>query len=152
MELQPILLPALASAIGTPLLIYILGCIFRLDGKANIYSDYSDDEAIRRNKSAYNLVGVLFLVGLIVPISFYELLDINENSAWPVALGFIFSVAAPVAFLKIRKIRGGPGFDEFFRYGEIKEGVSRKVQLLLFWVWVLVAFVVACVAIYQSVA
>ncbi|MEQ6885235.1 hypothetical protein [Salicola sp. Rm-C-2C1-2] len=146
MELDNILLPALVSAIGTPLIISILSRLFRQKVKITTYTDY---ETIRRKKTAYKIVGILFLFGLVAPIGFYDLLAISEDSAWPVALGWSFSVMAPVIFLRLRYVRKGFGVDEFFRYGEIEDGIPRGTQVFLFGVWVLASFVVSCFALYQ---
>lgn len=149
MEIQAVVFTVLVSGIAPPLIVYILARMLRFSANP---SGLTDDEVIARNKSANKIVGALFLLGLIVPVSFYELFDIDENTAWPAALGFSFAVAAPVAFLKFREIRGGPRFEEFIRYGEIKDGVPRKGQLILFVFWVLVGLVAVSAALYQSIA
>jgi len=149
MEIQAEVFTVLVSGIGTPLIVYILARMFRFGANP---AGLTDEGVIARNKLAYKLVGALFLLGLIVPVSFYVLFDIDENTAWPVALGFSFAVAAPVAFLKFREMSGGPRFEEIIRYGEIKDGVPRTGQLILFVFWVLVGLVAVSAAIYQSIA
>jgi hypothetical protein len=45
---------------------------------------------------------------------------------------FLLSVILPVGYLGLRKFRGGPGFNEFLRYGELKDGWPRTWQIAVF--------------------
>lgn len=148
MEAQAVIFTVLVSGLGTPLLVFVLARIFKFGSNP---AGRTDEEIITRNSSAYQVVGALFLLGLVVPISFYALLDIDENAAWPAALGFSFSVAMPVLFLKVREIRSGVKFEEIIRYGEITDGVPRKGQIILFVFWILVALAAVGFAIFQSI-
>jgi len=149
MEAQAVIFTALVSGLGTPLLVLFLARIFKFGSNP---ADRTDEEIITRNSVAYKMAGALFLIGLVVPNAFYVLIDVDENAAWPAALGFSLSVAMPVIFLKIREVRSGIKFEEIVRYGEITEGVPRKGQLIVFTFWMLVALVAVGCAIYQAVA
>lgn len=149
MEAQAVVFPVLASGIGTPLLVFILARIFKFGSNP---AGQTDEEIIARNSLAYRTVGALFLLGLVAPISLYALLDVDENAAWPAALGLSFSVAIPVVFLKVREIRSGIKLEEIVRYGKITDGVPRKGQLVLFIFWILVALVAVGCAIHQAIA
>ncbi len=149
MEAQAVIFTVLFSALGTPLLVFVFARIFKFGSNP---AGRTDEEIITRNRVAYKIVGALFLTGLLVPNTFYALIDVDENAAWPVALAFSFSVAMPVIFLKVREIRSGVKFEEIVRYGEITDGVPRKGQLIVFIFWILAAVVAVGVAVSQSVA
>lgn len=149
MEAQAVVFTVFFSALGTPLLVLVLARIFKFGSNP---AGRTDEEIITRNRVAYKIAGALFLIGLLVPNAFYALIDVDENAAWPVALGFSFSVVMPVIFLKVREIRSGIKFEEIVRCGEITDGVPRKGQLIVFTFWVLAALAAVGVAIYQSVA
>ncbi len=148
MEQQDILWPLLGGAIGTPLITIVLRRAFPSRKDTTLLPD---ELIIRRNESAYKHVTVLFLISLVAPLPFYELFEISEQNAWPTALGFLSAVFTPLIFLYVRHLIGGPGINEFLRYGELKEGVSRGAQLLLFGIWLTAALTITCIAIYQSI-
>jgi hypothetical protein len=147
MEAQEVILTVLFSGLGTPLVVFVLARMFTFGSNP---TGLTDEEIITRNSAAYRIVGALFLLGLCVPISLYALLDIDDNAAWPAALGFSFSVVMPVVYLKVREIRSGVKLEEIVRYGEITDGVPRKGQLIVFIFWILVALVAVGCAVYQS--
>ena len=108
------------------------------------YMDVIRDQAIvERNATAYKVVSGLFLGSLIIPTSFYYLFGVDDNEAWPAVTGFLLSAILPVGYLSLRKFRGGPGFNEFLRYGELKDGWPRKWQISVFAFWLV--FVAAAV-------
>ncbi len=148
MEQQDILWPLLGGAIGTPLITIVLRRAFPPKKET---TQLPDELIIRRNESAYKHVTVLFLISLVAPLPFYELFEISEQNAWPAALGFLSAAFTPLIFLYVRHLIGGPGINEFLRYGELKEGVSRGAQLMLLSVWLTAALTITCIAIYQSI-
>jgi hypothetical protein len=78
MEAQAVIFSVLGGGLGTPLLVYILARFFKFGGNP---AGRADEEIIARNRLAYRIVGALFLLGLVVPISFYALLEVDENAA-----------------------------------------------------------------------
>lgn len=108
----------------------------------------ADDEAIlQRNATAYRVASALFVGSLFVPVVIYQFGGIGENAAWPAVLGFTLSVAVPVGYLWLRELRGGPGFEELLRYGELKDRYPRKLQIAIFWLWVIFACAVIVLAV-----
>ncbi len=102
----------------------------------------NDVTILERNATAYAVVTTLFVGSLIAPTSAYFLFGVDENEVWPTVTAFLLSVILPVAYLSLRELRGGPGFDEILRYGELKDGWPRKWQTALFSFWVVFATVV----------
>lgn len=99
----------------------------------------SDDEILERNATAYKITSGLFLGSLLVPASVY-VFGVDENEAWPAVTALLLSLVLPIAYLSLRKLRGGPGFDEFLRYGELKDGWPRKWQIAVMCSWSVFVF------------
>lgn len=99
----------------------------------------------------YGIFRANFLIGIFLLIPLYKIFDVDNDVAWPVTFGFLFSAILPVLFLKIRKIRSGRNFEEMIHYVEIKEGITRNDALFFFVCWMLVALIVVGFAIYQLI-
>ena len=112
----------------------------------------SYEKIIERNKVDYNVVGGLFLAGVLLPLSIYTFTDVDDNSAWPGAIGWSLAVFAPLAYLKVRHTINGGSISEFLKYGEIKDGISSSWQIALFWVWAIAACAIVAIAVYQAIA
>jgi len=136
-ELEQLLFTALISFVGVALLSFVAR------RHAKDQSATSDQAIVERNATAYKVVSGLFLGSLIIPTSFYYLFGVDDNEAWPAVTGFLLSAILPVGYLSLRKLRGGPGFNEFLRYGELKDGWPRKWQISVFAFWLV--FVAAAV-------
>ena len=135
MDLEKIIIPAVTAFIG----VAALGFFLRRRPKVALEGD---DRVLARNASAYRIVTALFLVGLLTPIPLYEWMDIDDNAAWPAALGFTLAVVLPTLFLWARKkLCGGPEFDEFLRYGELKDNMPRNLQLGLYGLWLVITLI-----------
>ena len=136
-ELEQLLFTALISFVGVALLSFVA----RRHAKDQPAT--GDQAVVERNATAYKVVSGLFLGSLIIPTSFYYLFGVDDNEAWPAVTGFLLSAILPVGYLSLRKLRGGPGFNEFLRYGELKDGWPRKWQISVFAFWLV--FVAAAV-------
>ena len=105
----------------------------------------SDEELRARNASAYNITTTLFVGSLFASLPFYYLLGVDEQEPWPAITSLALSVVLPLSYLTLRRRAGGPTIEELLRYCELKDGFSRKAQIMIFAVWV--AFVVVAGAI-----
>ena len=74
---------------------------------------------------------------------FYYLLGVDENTPWPAITGLILSIVLPIGYLTLRRRAGGPDFEEFLHYTQMKDGWSRKATLAVLWTWIL--FVIAAI-------
>lgn len=101
----------------------------------------TEDELEKRNASAYKIASALFVGSLFAPLPFYYFLGVGENAPWPAITGLILSVVLPVGYHALRRRAGGPDFDEFLRYTELKDGFSRKATLTIFWTWIVFVIV-----------
>ena len=144
MELEQLLVPALLSFVGVALL------SFFARRQAKDQPAAGDDEVLERNAAAYKITSGLFLGSLIIPTSFYYLAGVDDNEAWPAVTGFLLSATLPVGYLSLRKLRGGPGFNEFLRYCELKDGWPRKWQMAAFYMWLVFVAVAIVVAALMS--
>ena len=138
MELEQLLTTFLLSVVGVAVLSFV--------ARRHIqdHSSASDDEILERNATAYKITSWLFLGSLLAPISFY-FLGVDDNAAWPAVTALLLSTILPIAYLSLRRLRGGPGLDEFLRYGELKDGWPRKWQIAVFYVWL--AFVAGAIVV-----
>jgi hypothetical protein len=136
-ELEPLLAVFLLSFVG------VAALLFLADHRAKDHSTINDEAVIERNATAYTITTALFVGSLIVPTSFYYLADVDDNEAWPAVTAFLLSIILPVGYLGLRKFRGDPGFNEFLRYGELKDGWPRTWQIAVFVFWLV--FVAAAV-------
>ena len=139
MELQQVLIIAVVSFVGVAL----LSVFARRHVKDQ--PDTDDDAVLERNATAYKVVSGLLLGSLIIPTPFYYLFGVDDNEAWPALTGFLLSAILPIGYLSLRKLRGGPDFNEFLRYGELKDGWPRKWQIAIFYLWL--AFVAGAVVV-----
>ncbi|MCZ8130748.1 MAG: hypothetical protein O9284_05550 [Steroidobacteraceae bacterium] len=131
MELEQLLTTFLLSFVGVAVL------SFFARRQIEDHPSVGDEEIIERNATAYKVTSWLFLGSLLVPVSFY-FFGVDENEAWPAITGLLLSIILPVAYLSVRKLRGGPDLDEFLRYGELKDGWPRKWQISLFACWLVI--------------
>jgi len=139
MELEQLAFTALVSFVGVALLPFLARRHAKNQPATN------DQAVVDRNATAYKVVSGLFLGSLIIPTSFYYLFGVDDNEAWPAVMGFLLSAILPVGYLGLRKLRGGPGFNEFLRYSELKDGWPRKWQIAIFYSWL--AFVAGAVVV-----
>lgn len=124
-----------------------------IGNKAGVVVSLSDKNAIIvRNEREYKIVGFIFLACLLAPIPLYYSGYVDENSAWPFAIGLTVGTFLPLAYLKVRLHKNGGNIREFLVYGEIKDGVSPNCQILLFSVFAVASIVVTAIAIYQLIA
>jgi len=136
-ELEQLLTTFLLSFVS------VAALLFLAHRRAKDHSPINDEALVERNATAYTITTALFVGSLIVPTSFYYLADVDDNEAWPAVTAFLLSVILPVGYLGLRKFRGGPGFNEFLRYGELKDGWPRTWQIAVFVFWLV--FVAAAV-------
>ena len=139
MELEQLLFTALVSFAGVAL----LSLFARRHSKDR--STTSDATVVERNATAYKIVSGLLLGSLIIPTSFYYLFGVDGDEAWPAVMGFLLSAILPVGYLGLRALRGGPDFNEFLRYCELKDGWPRKWQIAVFFLWL--AFVAGAIVV-----
>ncbi len=144
MELEQLLVPAILSFVGVALLSFFA----RRHVKDQPAS--SDDAVLERNATAYKIISGLFLGSLIIPTSLYYLAGVDENEAWPAVTGFLLSATLPVGYLSLRKLRGGPDFNEFLRYCELKDGWPRTWQIVAFYSWLVFVAGAIVVAVLMS--
>jgi len=112
----------------------------------------SDENAmVLRHEKTYKTFGFIFLACLFTPLPLYYFGCANEYSAWPLAIGLTASTLLPLAYIKLRLLRNGGSIKEFLIYGEMKDGVSPKIQILLFSVYAIASIIVTSIAIYQLV-
>lgn len=137
MELEQLLTTFLLSFVS------VVALLFFAHRRAKDHAPTNDEALVERNATAYTITTALFVGSLIAPTSLYYLADVDENEAWPAVTAFLLSVILPVGYLGLRKFRGGPGFNEFLRYGELKDGWPRTWQIAVFVFWLV--FVAAAV-------
>lgn len=137
MELEQLLTTFLLSFVS------VAALLFFAHRRVKDHSPINDEALVERNATAYTITTALFVGSLIVPTSFYYLADVDDNEAWPAVTAFLLSVILPVGHLGLRKFRGGPSFNEFLRYGELKDGWPRTWQIAVFVFWLV--FVAAAV-------
>jgi len=138
MELQQLLITFLLSFVGVAVLSFVTRRQIKDRPSA------SDEEILERNATAYKITSWLFIGSLLAPVSFY-FLGVDDNSAWPAVMALLLSSILPIAYLSLRKLRGGPDLYEFLRYGELKDGWPRKWQIAIFYLWL--AFVAGAVVV-----
>ena len=110
----------------------------------------SDDELAERNAPAYKITTTLFIGSLLAPLPIYYVLGVGDNTAWPAITGFLLSVVLPLAYLERRRRAGGPDYEEFMRYNEVKDGWSRKAQIAIYSAWIVfVAIAIVVVLVMQ---
>lgn len=118
--------------------------------KAGVEVAFRDEAAIiYRYQRDYKMVGFIFLACLLVPLPLYYSGHVDENAAWPFAIGLAAGTFLPLAYLKFRLQRNGGNIRDFLVYGKIKDGISPKWQILLFSVYAVASVVVVVIAIYQ---
>ncbi len=137
MELEQLLTTFLLSFVS------VAALLFFAHRRVKDHSPINDEALVERNATAYTITTALFVGSLIVPTSFYYVADVDDNEAWPAVTAFLLSVILPVGYLGLRKFRGGPSFNEFLRYGELKDGWPRTWQIAVFVFWLV--FVAAAV-------
>jgi len=97
----------------------------------------------------YEVTGYLFAFGLVAPMPIYLSGWVDENAAWPCAIGLLCATTAPLFYLHARNRRHGGNISEFLDYGQDLTGVPRSAQIVLFTLFAIGAAFFSVVAGYQ---
>jgi Ni,Fe-hydrogenase I cytochrome b subunit len=94
---------------------------------------------------------LLMLFGMILGVAGYRILNDAEDSAWPVALGGILSIALPLGFGVIKNGKVSFAIQEFVASSSKLGQGGYKSNLIALFFWCLLVLIALGFAIYQEI-